>query len=150
LSIKYKKGRTNRFVDYLNQPPIETLTIVINSYGHETSRCSQLYDNDPNFTITYQTLSVGKLVLEFYLLDELLCHLGHIYFPSSEHEKIICEEHYRQVVGHFDIEIVVVLQKYFISQRYNRIETCISDHALPMPSQNLPSRSRGCTLLYIP
>jgi hypothetical protein len=42
----------------------------------------------------------------------LLCHLGHLYVPESEHAKLIWEAHYSQMEGHFGMEkTVVILQK---------------------------------------
>jgi hypothetical protein len=59
-------------------------------------------------------LGANTVVDNFHLQDGLLCHLGHIYVPSSERLKLIWEAHYSQVVGHFDIEkTVVMLQKHF-------------------------------------
>jgi hypothetical protein len=77
------------------------LAIVLNSCGHETSRWSQLYASDPNFATTYQTVSVGTLVSNFHLYDGLLCHLVHLYVPSSERVKLIWEAHYSRVVENF-------------------------------------------------
>jgi hypothetical protein len=67
LNIKYKKGNTNHVVDYLSRPPVVSLTTILNSYGHETSRWLQLYNSDSDIIVTYQTLSTGKLVLDFHL-----------------------------------------------------------------------------------
>lgn len=56
----------------------------------------------------------GKKVSNFHLRDTLLCHLGHVYVPLSEHAKTIWLVHYNRVIGHFEVEkIMVVLQKYF-------------------------------------
>ena len=88
--------------------------MVLKSFGHETSGWSQLYANDPDFATTYQAVSVGTLVANFHLQDGLLCHLGHLYVPSSERVKLICKGHYSWVAGHFGVDnTVVVLQKYF-------------------------------------
>ena len=35
--------------------------------------------------------------------DGLLCRLGHLCVPSSEHMKLIWEAHYSQVAGHFGV-----------------------------------------------
>jgi hypothetical protein len=114
LNIKYKKGSTNHVADCLSRPPVAALTTVLNSCGHETSGWPQLYKNDPEFTSTYQMLVDGKKVPDFHLQDALLCYLGHLCVPSSEHAKLIWEAHYSRVAGHFGVEkIVVVLQKYF-------------------------------------
>lgn len=59
-------------------------------------------------------LKAGKKVLDFHLMDALLCYLGHLCVPSRERAKLIWEAHYSQVVGHFGVEkIVAILQKYF-------------------------------------
>ena len=36
LNIKYKKGNTNRVTNCLSQPPVATLTIVLDSCFHDT------------------------------------------------------------------------------------------------------------------
>jgi hypothetical protein len=90
------------------------LTTVLNSCGHETSNWPLLYTSDPKFGHTYNTLLEGKQVPNFHLQDALLCHLGHLYVPSSEHAKMIWEAHYSRVIGHFGVEKTIsVLQKYF-------------------------------------
>jgi hypothetical protein len=59
-------------------------------------------------------LGENSVVANFHLQDGLLCHLGHLCVPSSEHVKLIWEAHYSRVAGHFGIEkIVAVLQKHF-------------------------------------
>jgi hypothetical protein len=59
-------------------------------------------------------LGANSVIANFHIQDGLLSCLGHLYVPSSEHEKLILEAHYSQVVGHFGIEkIVAVLQKHF-------------------------------------
>jgi hypothetical protein len=114
LNIKYKKGSTNHIIDFLSQPPVVTLTMVLDSCEDETYGWSQLYDNDPNFTTTYQMLGTCTIIVDFHIQDGLLCHLGHLCVPSSEHAKLIWKSHYSQVARHFGVEkIVVVLQKYF-------------------------------------
>ena len=90
------------------------IAIVLNSCGNETSDWSLLYKSDLEFSHTYQTLLEGNQVPKFHLQDVLLCHMGHLCVPSSEHAKMIWEVHYSWVAGHFGVEkIVVVLQKYF-------------------------------------
>jgi hypothetical protein len=75
---------------------------------------SQLYANNPDFATTYQAVSVGTPVANFHLQDGLLCHLGHLYVPSSKRAKLIWEAHYNRVAGHFGVDkTVVMLQKYF-------------------------------------
>ena len=114
LNIKYKKGSTNNVADCLNRPRIMVITTMLNSCGHETSDQPLLYKSDPEFSHTYQTLLEGNQVPKFHLQDVLLCHMGHLYVPSSEHAKIIWEAHYSRVAGHFGVEkIMAVLQKYF-------------------------------------
>jgi hypothetical protein len=114
LNIKYKIGSTNRVVDFLNRPPFTTLTMVLDSCSHATSRWPQLYETNLDFAPTYQMLGANVVLANFHLQDGLLCRLGHIYVPSSTRSKLIWESHYSWVVGHFDIEnIVEMLQKTF-------------------------------------
>jgi hypothetical protein len=114
LHIKYKTGSTNRVTDCLNRPPVTTLTTVLDSCGHETSGCTQLYEIDLDFATTYQMLGAKVVVDNFHLQDGLLCRLGHICVPSSERVKLIWESHYSWVAGHFGVEkIVAMLQKHF-------------------------------------
>jgi hypothetical protein len=114
LNIKYKIGSTNRVVDCLNRPLVATLTTMLDSCGHETSRWPHLYETNPDFSNTYQMLGANSMVANFHLLDGLLCRLGHLYVPSSEHAKLIWEAHYSWVAGHFGVEkTVAVLQKKF-------------------------------------
>ena len=88
--------------------------MVLDSCGHETSGWSQLYASDPDVATTHQAVSEGMPVANFHLQGSLLCHLGHLCVPSSEHVKFIWEAHYSQVAGHFAVDkIVAVLQKYF-------------------------------------
>jgi hypothetical protein len=54
---------------------------------------SQLYHNDIDFGATYQTLGIDTPIANFHLQDGLLCHLGHLYVPSSKHAKMIWEAH---------------------------------------------------------
>jgi hypothetical protein len=93
LNIKYKIGSTNRVADCLSRPPVVTLTIVLDSYGHETYGWTQLYETDPGFTTTYQMLGANVVADNFHLQDGFLCHLIHIYVPSSEQAKMIWEAH---------------------------------------------------------
>ena len=91
-----------------------TLTTLLNSCGHETSEWSQIFSSDPDFATTYQAVSAGTPVANFHLQDGLLCHLGHLFVPSSERVKLILEAHYSRVAGHFGVDkIVAMLQKYF-------------------------------------
>jgi hypothetical protein len=114
LNIKYKIGSTNHVVDCLSRLLVMTLTMVLDSWGHETSRWPQLYETNPDFTTTYQMLGANAVVDNFHLQDGLKCHLGHIYVPSSERVKLIWEAHYSRAAGHFGIEkTVAMLQKHF-------------------------------------
>jgi hypothetical protein len=79
----------------LSQPPVASLTIFLNSCGHETSGWPELYNNDSDFSTAYQTLSTGKIVHDFHLQDGFLFHISHIFFPSIKHAKLIWEAHYR-------------------------------------------------------
>ena len=114
LNIIYKKGSTNHIAECLNQPPLFALSKMLNSRKHETSKWPKLYDIENDFVISYQTLQAGRSLSNFHLQGQLLCHLGHLYVPSSEHDNMIWEAHYSQLIGHFNIEkTVAVLQKYF-------------------------------------
>jgi hypothetical protein len=91
LNIKYKKGSTNHITEYLNRPLVAVLTTMLDSCGHKTSKWSQLYDNAPDFSTTYQMLGTCMDAADFNLQDGLLCHLGHLHVPSSERVKLIWE-----------------------------------------------------------
>ena len=87
---------------------------MLDSCGHQTSRWSQLYANNPDFATTYQVVSEGTLVSNFHLQDGLLCQLGHLCVPSSERVKLIWESHHSRVARHFGVDkMVEVLQNYF-------------------------------------
>jgi hypothetical protein len=94
INIKYKTGISNRVVDCLSRPPVASLTIVLHSCGHETSEWPQLYQQDPDFATTYQLLGTSATVTDFHIQDGILCHLGHLYVPTSERAKMIWEAHY--------------------------------------------------------
>jgi hypothetical protein len=63
--------------------------MVLDSQRHETSRWPQLYETEPDFATTYQMLGENIVVDNLDLQDGLLCHLDHIYVPSSEQVKFI-------------------------------------------------------------
>jgi len=107
LNINYKKGNINNVAYCLSQPPIVVLTTILNSCGKKTYEWPQLYNNDPNFIATYQTLGTRKKVPKFHLQDALLCYMGHLCVPSSDHEKIIWESLYNWVACHFSVENTV-------------------------------------------
>jgi hypothetical protein len=93
---------------------MDALTIVLHSHGYETLERPQLYHQDLDFATTYQLLHIGSTVIDFHIQDELLCYLGHLNVPTSEHAKLIWEAHYSRVARHFGIEkTVAVLQKHF-------------------------------------
>jgi hypothetical protein len=78
------------------------------------SEWPKLYQQDPDFTTTYQLLGTGATVTNFTIHDKILCHLGHLCICTSEHAKMIWESHYSRVARHFCVEkIVSVLQKHF-------------------------------------
>ena len=83
--------------------------MVLDSYGQENSEWPHLYNTDPDFTTTYQMLGANSVVANFRLQDGLLCHLGHLYVPSSERAKLIWEAHYIRVAGNFGIEKIVAV-----------------------------------------
>jgi hypothetical protein len=93
---------------------VAAFTTVLQSYGHEAPVWPQLYQQDLDFTKTYHLLGTRTTVTDFHIQDELLCHLGHLYVPTSERATLIWEAHYSWVAGHFGIEkTMVVLQKHF-------------------------------------
>ena len=65
--------------------------------------------SDPEFNHTYETLLEGNPVPKFHLQDVLLCHMGHLFVPSSEHAKMIWEAHYSQVARNFRVEKIVTI-----------------------------------------
>ena len=85
------------------------ITTVLNSCGHETSDWPILYKSDPEFSHTYRTPLEGNQVPNFHLQDALLCHMGHLCVPSSEHAKIILEAHYSRVAGNFRVNKIVAV-----------------------------------------
>ena len=88
--------------------------MVLNSCGNETSRLPQIYNSDPDLTATYETLGAGTKVPNFHLEDGILCYLGHLCVPLSDHAKIIWEAHYSWVARHLGVEkTIVVLKNYF-------------------------------------
>jgi hypothetical protein len=151
LNIKYKKGSNNRVADCLSWPPFMTLTTLLNSCGHETFGRSQHFDSDHDFATTYQAVSAGKSVANFHLQDGLLCHLGHLCVPSSEHAKLISDP---ITVGWQDIlewtRWWPCCKSTFIGRNFDRMSTNISDHALPTPLPNHPLRSWDGTHPYRP
>ena len=68
-----------------------------------------MYDINPDFSISYQTLQAGRLFLKFYLQDELLCHLGHLRVSLSKSEKLVRDGHYNQVANHYSVENTVIV-----------------------------------------
>jgi hypothetical protein len=151
LNIKYKTGHTNRVVDCLSRPPVTTLTTVLDSCSHETSGWPQLYEIDPNFATTYQILGANIVVDNFYLQDGLLCHLGHIYVPSSEKVKLIWEAYYSQ--GGRTLrprkdsgdatETFLLAETPTGGQQVYQVLHCL----LLLPNQ--PLRNRACTPLFL-
>jgi hypothetical protein len=69
--------------------PVMTLTMVLESCGHETYGWPQLYETDSDFTIAYQMLGANAVVDNFHLQDDLLYRLVHICVPSRERENMI-------------------------------------------------------------
>ncbi len=92
----------------------------------------------------------GKKVPYFDLQDTLICYMGYLCVPSSEHAKLIWKAHYSRVAWHFVVEkTMVVLQKTFIGQNLDKTLENILDPTLPVPSPSQPSRSKACTLLCL-
>jgi hypothetical protein len=114
LNIKYITRSTNQVVDFLSRSLATTLTMVLDSCGHETSRWPHLYETDSDFSTTYQMLGAKLVVTNFHLQDGFLCLLGHLCVLSSECMKLIWEAQYSQVTGHFGVKKTIeVLQKHF-------------------------------------
>jgi hypothetical protein len=101
LNIKYKTESTNCVVDCLSQPLVTTLTMMLDSCGHKTSRWPHLYEKDLDFATTYQMLGANTIITNFHLQNRLLCHLGHLCVPSSKQAKLIWEAHYSHMARHF-------------------------------------------------
>jgi hypothetical protein len=107
------------------------LTTVTHSYGNEASKWSQLYHRDPDFTTTYQLLGTCVNVTDFHIQDGFLCHLDHLCDLKREHARLIWEAHYNHMAGHFGMEeIVVILQKKNIGQKFDRTLGSIPDLSL--------------------
>jgi hypothetical protein len=93
ININYKTRSTNHVIEFLSQPLMATLTTMLHSYGNEASMWPQLYQQDPNFATTYHLLGKGMNVINFHIENRLLCHLGHLFVPTSERAKMIWEAH---------------------------------------------------------
>jgi hypothetical protein len=89
LNIKYKIGISNHVFDCLSRHHVAALTIVLHSCGNEASEWPQLYQQDLNFTTTYQLLGTGTSVTNFHIQDRLLFHLFHLCVPTSERANLI-------------------------------------------------------------
>jgi hypothetical protein len=68
---------------------MDALTTVLHPYGHEASEWPQLYQQYLKFSTTYQVLGTGTTITDFHIQDGLLCHLGHLCFPTRECVKMI-------------------------------------------------------------
>jgi hypothetical protein len=164
LNIKYKIGISNRVADHLSRPPMDALTTVLHSCGHETSEWPQLYQQDLDFSTTYHLLGTCTTVTDFHIQDIILCHLSHIYGPTSESANMILESHYSQMERHFGVEkIVVILQKLFywpkIRQNVSKYirsfticaiaKTTIKKQGLYTPLPTLEKPSESISMDYI-
>jgi hypothetical protein len=67
INIKYNTESTNHVVDYLSQPLVASLTPMLHYCGHKESEWPQLYQQDPDFTTTYQLLGTGVNVIDFHI-----------------------------------------------------------------------------------
>ena len=54
LVIKYRKGKSNVIVGYLNRLPITLLCTVMSMQGYDTTTWPQLYSLDCDFSTIYQ------------------------------------------------------------------------------------------------
>jgi hypothetical protein len=86
-----------------------SLTIVLHSCWHEAFEWPQLYQQDPDFTTTYQLLGTCVNVIDFHIQDGLLYHLSHLCGPASEREKIEWESNYIRMPRHFSMEKNMVI-----------------------------------------
>jgi hypothetical protein len=112
ININYNTRISNHVVGCPIRPPVAAFTTVLQSCGHEASEWPQLYQQDSDFTTTYQLLGTSTTITYFHIQNELLFHMVHICVPTSEHEKMIWESHYSQMAGNFGVEkILVNLQK---------------------------------------
>jgi len=149
-NIEYKTWILNRVIDFINQPLVAALTTMLHSYGHEAFEWPQLYQRDPDIATTYHLLGTCVNAIDFHIQDGLLCHLDHLCVPSSDHAKLIWETHYSRIAWHFGMEkIMVVLQKHFIGQKFNRTSTSISNLALLVPFTSQPSISKAYTPIFL-
>jgi hypothetical protein len=111
---------------------VATLTTMIHSYGNEASEWPQHYQQDTDFTTTYQLLGTGANATNFHIQDKLLCHMGHLFVPAREHANPIWKAHYSWMAGHFGMDkIMVILQKHFYWPKLQQdvktyIKSCIS------------------------
>jgi hypothetical protein len=111
---------------------MHALTTFLHSCGHEASAWPQLYQQDLDFTTTYHLFGTGTIVVDFHIQDIILCHLGHICVPTSEHVMMILEAYYIWVARNFGIEKTVsILQKHFYWPKLrqdvsNYIRSCTS------------------------
>jgi hypothetical protein len=83
---------------------------MLNYCGYNTFLGGGLYDNDLEFTASYQAVDICKQVSRFHLEDGLLLHLGHLYVLLDECEKIIWEACYNLMVRHFDMHKIMEIQ----------------------------------------
>jgi hypothetical protein len=67
LNIKYKTGISNHFAHFLSQPYVAALTTMLHSNGHEAYEWPQIYQQDPDFTTTYQRLGTSVNVTNFHI-----------------------------------------------------------------------------------
>jgi hypothetical protein len=87
---------------------------MLHSCGHEASKWPQLYHQDLDLATTYQVLGTCATITDFHIQDRLLCHIVHLYVPTSECANMIWESHYSRMAGHFGMEkTVAILQKHF-------------------------------------
>jgi hypothetical protein len=54
-------------------------------------------------------LGAGTPIEKSHLQDEMICHLSHLFTPSSELAKLIWEAHYNRVARHFGMEKIVAI-----------------------------------------
>jgi hypothetical protein len=104
-------------------------------------------------------------VTNFHIQDGFLCHLGHLYVPTSERAKMIWEAHYSRMEKHFSVEkTMIVLQKHLYWSKLRQdiskyikscTACCISNPAIkkqglytPLPTPERPWESISMDYMF--
>ena len=90
------------------------MSMVLESCGLQIENWAHLYGQDNEFSNVYTQLVEGKHVNDYHLQDGMLCQFGQICVPEEECKKLIWQDHYSKVAGHFGMgKTIAILQKYF-------------------------------------